>query len=195
MFSPAEKLEISTALKLSKPWDYESQTITVVKNKLRSYHLKAQKNKCCYCRMILNASNPFVVDREHILPKTYFPQFSYEVDNISVACKRCNMSIKKTKRDFIIWNHHTCLIGPLSINFKFIHPNIDKFSDYISVEVRQIDDSSFILYRIINSCEKSRYHYEYFDFESIMASGFNIVQGVFEDQSISDLIVEFQNLQ
>ena len=195
MFSIKERIAISNALKMRKPWDYKSKSIDSAKNKLRQHHLKKQKNKCCYCRMILNASNPFVVDREHVLPKTYFPQFSYEVDNISVACKRCNMSIKKTKRDFIIWEKHTCLIDSLAVGFKFIHPNIDNFSDYISVEIRQIDDSSCIIYTITNKCEKSKYHYDYFDLESIMISGFNVAQSALEDPTMSDLVEKFQNSQ
>ncbi|WP_416340201.1 HNH endonuclease [Pseudomonas sp. C11] len=68
-----------------------------LRDRIKEYHLQRQSNLCCYCRSNLHGGGLFTIDREHIVPKSYCKELTYTMTNLSVACKRCNMEIKKVK--------------------------------------------------------------------------------------------------
>lgn len=110
---------------------WSTDTTTLVRNEVRTVHLAVQGDRCCYCRVDLKGAHGLSVDPEHILPEHAFGQFNDKMLNISVACKRCNMTVKnkstKHIRSIAIaqqdpWSSHTYLI---------IHPNLDIFEEHI----------------------------------------------------------------
>lgn len=57
----------------------------------------AINGKCMYCEVEVSASTPY--DIEHIKPKSTFPQYKFDWNNLGYACPRCNREFKREKYD------------------------------------------------------------------------------------------------
>lgn len=125
-----EKKAIFDALKDIKPWSIDNNLIGNVKKKIREFHLNRMGHKCCYCRTPLKDRN-IETDREHIIPKSMEKKLSYNIFNLSVSCKRCNMTYKGDTEEHIVNKDN--LIRKLrdSTNYYIPHPNIDSYDDNI----------------------------------------------------------------
>lgn len=167
------------------PWDIEkinsSQEVkdhlTEVKKKILRFHLAAQKNQCCYCHDPLEGDYTFIVDREHILPKRKFRDYTYSIWNLSTACKRCNMSYKGESTDFVESLETITTDAQNNTRYKFVHPNFDCWNQHLfrfSVQI-STGNENLTLYRY--KTEKGKYTYDFFDFKSLEVSRFDEAQG------------------
>lgn len=183
-YTADEQSAIQFALGTEKPWKHDAvelahirDTLVSLKKKIREFHLQRQKSKCCYCRMNLHGGGDFIIDREHIVPKERYRDLTYVISNLSVACKRCNMQLKKGDISFLvddkdIINNHTS-----ADQYKFIHPNYEKYSDFIKKISYEIDDNSYVKYTKENH-PKASYTYDYFDLRALEIDTFDHGQGI-----------------
>lgn len=144
-----EKLAIQQALKTDKPWDVNNLNIKSIKEKIKKFHLELTGERCCYCGFSLRDRN-IEQDREHIIPKESKKELSFDLFNLSIACKRCNMTYKNTSIDHIvnIGDAVTSLKNPG--NYRIPHPNIDNYEEHIHrVYIDLGSDRNILFYKTI----------------------------------------------
>lgn len=193
--SENEKTAIEVALGQANAWDHDCAELSHVKadlvsakNKLVDHHLARHRGTCCYCRTVLAGTGPFQRDREHILPKGKFPELSYDPANLSVSCKRCNMEYKKEKTDFVL-NEATILLNYEDpTRYFFIHPNFDRYEDYIMRTMVQAGASYVVTYAFISQVAKAQFTFDFFNLGEIQKDNWDAAQGLAKVREITDSV-------
>lgn len=172
--SPEEQTAVSGALAKAKPWDEDNACVKGIKDKLKHLHLQRQGHTCCYCRNNLFGTGHFTIDREHILPKSIYKDFTFEVWNISIACKRCNMEVKGDKTEFFT--------GSLSdvqnpSFYAFVHPNFDVWENHLSRYAAQVDNRIVVHYSVKGESLKGSYTFKFFQLDRLEKNSLMVAQG------------------
>lgn len=195
VFTAAEHAAIAAALLTSKPWDWqpggaEGHALSSVKTKIRNLHMARHGNRCCYCRKNLHGGGHFIIDREHVLPKSRatFKLLAYEIWNLGIACKRCNMQYKKNKFDFLVDQADPKKFRS-GTNYRFIHPNYDLYKDHIRISMIQNDDFTIVKYTK-QGTEKGDYTYEYFNLKELEIGSCDLAQGAQQMDSLGQGALE-----
>lgn len=176
----AEKKSVEIALKERNPWNHKAfsnelrEAISEIKNKLKEYHLPRVKERCCYCRRQLNDAK-IEQDREHIIPKSRCKALTYNVFNISISCKRCNMDYKKESVEHIsdMSGIDEDYMNP--DRYLIPHPNIDKYTDHLSRKSFEEEDLIVCSYEIRS--DKGRFLYEFLRLDKLCVDEFDVAQG------------------
>lgn len=183
-FTADEKAAIETALNSTAPWDHEAQSckmvrdhLAAIKNKLRAFHMQRQDNDCAYCKVSLAGRAGVSIDREHILPKGKYTAYTYEAFNLSVACKRCNMDIKKERCDFLA-NASDGQHLQASENYLIVHPNFDDWYKHLCIESVRIGRVRIFKYLVNGKSTKAVYTYSYFKLQDLEEDTFDQAQGL-----------------
>lgn len=181
----------SIRLAISEGGDiWNSGHLTQLKRKIKNHYRDIQGEQCCYCRKNSNGEFNMVLDIEHILPKgrPEFKKFMFRIQNLSVACKRCNMSVKKDDISFTSDQADFSIEPFLSGNYKFIHPNVDAYFDHLSYDVTIRNDQTMIKYTAVNGSAKGEFTYDYFRLNELEIDSFSQAQGVQEMPEVSNSI-------
>jgi hypothetical protein len=157
-------------------WD--NKLLAGFKKKFKAHYRFVTKEQCCYCRKNTVGEFNMVLDIEHVLPKKKFPEFMFAETNLSVSCKRCNMLIKGDDTSFIVDEAVIRVKFEESVQYKFIHPNVDVYFDHISYLCRTVNDKKIIKYSIVDSSQKGSYTYEYFKLFDLEVDSINLAQGI-----------------
>lgn len=184
VFTASEEAAVKLALGTEKPWKHDAvelaqvkDTLIGLKKRIREFHLQRQNSKCCYCRMNLHGGGDFIIDREHVVPKEKFKDLTYVISNLSVACKRCNMQLKKGDISFLV-DHNTILHKHSAADqYLFIHPNYEKYSSFIKKLSYEVDDYTYVKYTKVDH-PKADYTYSYFDLRALEINNFDQGQGI-----------------
>jgi uncharacterized protein (TIGR02646 family) len=87
-----------------------------------------QNQKCCYCGLDLWETGRGEI--EHIAPKSSrqraYPEFTFEKQNLALACEYCNGSSKKGETDIVLRYSPTYS----NCEFKLVHPYFDNPNDH-----------------------------------------------------------------
>ena len=195
-----ESQAIEAALATDDPWGWKpggelEDAIKAVKNKVRDYHLERHGNTCCYCRTNLAGAGPFMMDREHVLPKgkDAWKRYSFAIWNLGVACKRCNMQFKRRGDDFVIDKADPCQLQE-SENYRFIHPNFDRWEDHLTRYSAQANAKIIVIYRQTNNSAKSEYASEFFALSQLEIDSFDTGQGADPQPDESELAQRVRDL-
>ena len=209
----AEKLQLEGLLHSNICWD--DPLLSLFKNKIKEEFLTEIK-QCCYCARSFHGEFKFVIDIEHILPKSLFRKQMLDVANLSIACKRCNMMIKKDRIDFLdgllsdvadffknnksendrenflkdlgdMIFKDSCLIFSKSEYYKFIHPNLDEYYSHLDIE--EIRKKGNIFKKYYPEDSKGLYTYEYFKLKELEQGDLNSFQGIEFQANNSSLIL------
>lgn len=190
-----------------------SNNLQTVKRKLKDYLLTIC-NCCCYCRRSFQGEFRMVIDIEHILPSSIFRELTFDLNNLSLCCKRCNMLIKKDNIDFVKGNlskitdylveqdnlfRYISLcekIGDIkkfyriiysSSNYKFIHPLLDDYSQHLDYLNIQINNNRFLMY--IPKSDKGNYTKDFFALSEFQTRDWNTIQSLSDPENISDFSI------
>jgi hypothetical protein len=197
VWSDDEEEAIRVALLHAEPWDHDASELRQVRTKLREikgrileFHLARQGHTCCYCRTNLNGGGYFLVDREHVLPKSKFKSLTYTISNLSVSCKRCNLQFKGNDLGFLrdslsVENNHDD-----SEQYLFAHPNFDNLDALIERVSVQISRKVAVAFRVSDH-PKAHFTYDYFDLRGLEVSSFDDVQG---GRKLDELELEISKL-
>ncbi len=192
VFTADEQAAIEAAFATDKPWDWKpggdvETYILSVKTKIRDLHLERHNNRCCYCRFPLHGGGHFIIDREHVLPKSVkaFRHLSFTVWNIGASCKRCNMQYKGADIDFVIDTGSADALQQSS-NYRLIHPNFDSFKDHISFRLEADDDMTLIKYTKRPGSDKAVYTYAYFGLRGREVGAADEAQGLDRPQEFGE---------
>ena len=187
---------IVKALKEESPWS--SSYVKDVKWKIKNSHLNKPFPKCCYCLRDFTGEFRFDIDIEHILPKSIYTCCIFDLENLSVACKRCNMKLKRNDVKFLKinlleqygkWKHRYFN----SKHYKFIHPNLDDVYEHMDFYNTRINDISFKKYIPKPNSSKGKYTYEYFELDKLESDSLTEIQGGFvtpKDTVLAQQIME-----
>lgn len=173
----AQQAAVKAALATAKPWEVDNPDIAAVKAQIRVFHLARQSDTCCYCKESLHGHSPFKIDREHVLPKAKYTAFTYEIWNLSVSCKRCNLELKREGDTFVV---NTTSSAPFqtSANYRIIHPNYDRWTKHLDRKMKQSNQAVMIKFRIKAGSAKGWYTYNFFRLNELEADTFDRGQGI-----------------
>lgn len=173
-YSEAELGAIAVAMASPRPWDCEEAE--AIKTRIKAFHLQFGEELCCYCYRDVHGEFSMVLDVEHILPKRHYKPLTFDIRNLSVACKRCNMKMKRDDLDFLrlpvdaadIWDGQ---------KYRLIHPNIDERNAHLERVVLQRNAKKFVKYVVIGDSEKGKFSYDYFRLKEFEVDSFDTAQG------------------
>lgn len=170
---------ITEALQKDDPWDHDgNQPLKAIKDRMLQYHLQRHGDTCCYCREPLHGRGPFTTDREHILPKGKYKSLTFDMSNLSVACKRCNMEYKKDRTDFVVDPDTIALAYTDSGRYLFVHPNFDNWSDHLRRLAAQVDNVEIIYFQIRAASPKGIYTSDFFKLDRYAVDSMDLAQGI-----------------
>lgn len=189
-------------------WKFDK--LDTIKSKIKS-HLHTKQTTCCYCYRSFKDEFNMVIDIEHILPSSIFRENTFDLKNLSLACKRCNMRIKKDRIDFLTGNLlkianyleskpnleryiNKCdrirkdiskfdQILYNSKNYLFIHPLLDTSTDHIRYFNLQIDSKSIVMY--VPKSHKGEFSINFFELHKFKTQELNIIQSLNDPDNIS----------
>lgn len=207
-FDKSDILDIDLAHTEINIW--YSERVKNVKRKIKDYLLTTCKH-CCYCLRPFIGEFRMVIDIEHILPSSIFRELTFDFNNLSLSCKRCNMRIKKDNIDFVDGNllkiteylkskeHLSRYINLCdrgininklkrviysSANYKFIHPSLDDYSQHLEYINIQINNKSLVIYNPKSS--KGIYTKDFFELNEFQVRDLNIIQFLPDPENLSD---------
>lgn len=162
--------------------DWGNPVLLPVRMKIRNHHRLIQRDKCCYCRKAFLQGHPLEVDVEHILPKAKYRGLAVSLVNLTVACKRCNMQVKKERNDFIVGSLEFSDEADISNNlrYKIIHPNLDAYSDHINAIFVDVDNIVLRRYMVVTGSSKGGATVEYFLLRDLEEDTLDEIQGLRE---------------
>ncbi|MNK02260.1 hypothetical protein D3C87_200800 [compost metagenome] len=163
--------------------NWSDKRLQPIKDKIKAY-LKDKDCSCCYCRRSFHGEFNYVIDIEHILPKSIFPIYEFYPKNLNIACKRCNMEIKKARIDFL--NNSKIELNDLHdpLNYKFPHPNFEIYEDHLKLISNINGNAKLTYYQINTSGSKGTFTKEYFKLEELEENSLNEAQGINDDVEI-----------
>ncbi|MGX5699542.1 HNH endonuclease [Acinetobacter kookii] len=152
-------------------WTDKVKELTSLRLNLRAHYLVEQKNRCCYCKMLKQEKHGSTWDVEHIVPKSPFPRFLFEQNNLSLCCKECN-DAKSDKSVFIDSNYDYKNYPLDNKKYSIIHPHLDKYSDHMIIRmspdgkimhIPQSDKGKVVFYH----CDLVRFTMQFFNVEDL----------------------------
>ncbi|RAS38027.1 HNH endonuclease [Paraburkholderia bryophila] len=168
--SIADRISEAAAAVSNDPAFWDAESFSELKRELKEY-LKIRNNQCCaYCRRIISGEHNMVIDIEHILEKDDFPRLTFNIGNLTASCRRCNF--KKNAMVDMVTTPNPEEAYQASYTYKFVHPNLDLYRDYIKLARVSINDGHFVKYlpipkKNIPSPEKAWFTYDAFDLREL----------------------------
>ncbi len=179
-----QELQLIQRLSVRGGWDVADAE--PLKKKIRDYFLAIGVVPCCYCGLTMSPWHRITIDTEHVLPKGRFPEFTFELKNLNISCRRCNMTIKGEKISFYLGT--TGETNPFrSELYSFLHPNFDVRSAHLRIVMMQIDGSLYLKYIVTPGSDKGAETYRFFRLEELEEDAFDRAQGETSAAEIEDL--------
>jgi len=176
------------------PWKDEGFSYL---KKILKVKLKAQTHppRCSYCRRYfgVDKKEDISIDIEHILPKEKYKEYSFFIKNLTLACKRCNMSIKGKRLDFLYLkrgdaNYNNSLDFELN-NYKFLHPNLENINAYIKYSNTEDDYGCVLFYQLTplaSSNPRAAFTYDFFRLNELQVNSRENYQNNDKNPEIQD---------
>lgn len=103
------------------------------KSEVKTYYYWGQECRCCYCSSEL-PKHGRSFDAEHILDKSTYRQFMFDLNNFGVACPVCNTH--KSKKNVLTSGENAGLAAlPIQPDeYLIVHPHLDEWSHYLMVD-------------------------------------------------------------
>lgn len=156
---------------------WNNDKVAEIKVKIKKHYRDLHEiEACCYCRRDFRDEFNMVIDIEHVLPKSKYQEFMFELGNLNISCKRCNMLIKKERHDFVV-DHATIRANyQVSAQYRFIHPNLDVYLD--NLNHLNITMNNCKLVKFTPKSAKGKYTFDYFHLDKIEVNNFSSAQGI-----------------
>lgn len=148
-------------------WNSDCAEIKRIRRRLRDYLLQLSDFQCCYCRQRKLERHGMTWDIEHVAPKSLYPQFLFNLKNLAILCKECN--IAKGDKDTLLGGGKA--YPNSGVGFSIIHPHYDDYDAHI--EIARIGSQT--TYRVKNGhkgkntyimCNLVRFDYAYAEWDS-----------------------------
>lgn len=182
-FDATDQADINTAIAAGGRIWY-NPCLDRLKRKIKDYYTNNDTSQCCYCARLFTGEFNMVIDIEHVLPQDVFPTERFTVSNLNIACKRCNMEIKKADTSFIAsipamgFNYYQ------SQHYQIVHPNIDTYTTHIILKTIRRGDLIYIKY-VLKDQNKAKFTYDYFKLKDLEVDTINKAQGAKSIKSLN----------
>ena len=185
IFDATDLASIQLATNAAGEINWTAPSIEGLKTHLKT-HLRAVTNElCAYCQRSFHGEFPMLIDIEHVLPKGNFPTLTFEPQNLSVACKRCNLFAKGRKWNF--FNGRTITDALLhweeGSNYQIIHPNLDVAEDHLTLFLVQRGKARLLFYVKQPDSAKGAFTFDFFQLERLKISAIDAAQGIVVNES------------
>jgi hypothetical protein len=155
---------------------WENDKIKALKDKIKAHYRGETGGHCCYCLASFRGGFKYDIDIEHVLPKSKFIDFIFEIFNLNISCKRCNMKIKQERIDFLV-NAPTVHLNAMdSAEYLFIHPNFDNYYEHLDhfVVIKNAEE----LVKFVPKKPKGAFTYDFFRLAEMEVDSINRAQGI-----------------
>lgn len=157
-----------------KIWEHNDLKKTRADIKRHILNGRENGKRCAYCLKSFNNEHNMSIDVEHILPKSKYPKYTFTLKNLAVACKRCNLQIKRDDTSFLTRSFNPR--KPFKSKFyKLTHPIIDKKN---KLQLREIIFQNIHIVKYTYDSEKAKYTYDYFKLENVEIEQLDHAQGI-----------------
>lgn len=178
---------------------WSDKSLCDLKRKIKNHLRQNQQECCCYCSRNIDDEFNMVLDIEHIIPKSKIKSEMFEMMNLAVSCKRCNMRIKGEDVSFIEGNFEDFKAAEnyyQTDHYKFIHPNIDNWDENLVYIVAQVNKRKIVYYQVVPGSAKGEFTKKYFELDKIQANTFDEAQEATGRKEPSDpkIAEQFSNL-
>ncbi|HCR3030363.1 TPA: HNH endonuclease, partial [Escherichia coli] len=158
---------------------WNDSSLTDLKRKIKDYLRQKQVECCCYCSRNIDDEFNMVLDIEHIIPKSKIVTEMFEMENLAVSCKRCNMRIKGEDVSFINGDFENFKQSGnyyQSQSYKFLHPNLDSWDDHLIYNVDQRNRRKIVYYHVVGNSVKGAFTKKYFELDKVQVNTFDEAQ-------------------
>ncbi|MED3126822.1 retron system putative HNH endonuclease [Bacillus tropicus] len=102
-------------------WKIQTKEMKSLKYRIKDWLTAKQNDRCAYCSSRLNVGGRAEI--EHIAPKgeLLYPKFTFNENNLILACQHCNSSTKKGAKDPIV----KYSVYYKRCKFSIVHPYFD----------------------------------------------------------------------
>lgn len=152
------------------PW--ACKKFSQLKDELKKDLMREFGSKCAFCQRSLSEDEKIVIDIEHILPKQKYINYTFDIRNLVLSCRRCNTGAQKGNRtDFIVnliqgVNYNESVDFSVA-NYLFFHPRFENTYNYYKLISIQIGQDVFRRYKIINNHSKLKYTFKFFNLKKL----------------------------
>lgn len=111
---------------------WSAENLKHVRSTLRKNLLADQRNRCAYCRRLIQADlGKHEVD--HIAPCSTYPEFTYTRINLVATCKRCNWHKREHDTLSKLSGNRRTLYTTSESTWNWLHPYIHHYDDHIKI--------------------------------------------------------------
>lgn len=173
---------------------WNDETLAGIKQRIKAHYRLEDGGHCCYCRRRFQGEFKMDIDIEHVLPKSKFVDFIFQLFNLNISCKRCNMWIKKERTDFLLDAATIAQNCQQSDQYQLIHPNFDKYFEHMDHDVLIRNEVEMV--KFTPKKPKGTYTYDFFKLNELEVDTLNKAQGIKDanpEQVLPGLPEDLQN--
>ena len=100
----------------------------------------------------------------------------FELFNLNISCKRCNMRIKKERTDFVADMATIAVNARQAGQYLMVHPNLDSYYANMDYLVTIRNEKKMVKY--LYKTPKGVFTYNFFELEKIEIDTLNSAQGI-----------------
>jgi hypothetical protein len=174
-FTPDELVLIE---RLCAGGGWDDDEAAEIRGKIRSFLFRNSPVFCCYCGDSMFGWHKMAIDTEHILPKAKasYKRYSFELKNLNLSCKRCNMGIKRSDDSFYSGGD---VEDPFkSEYYSIVHPNLDQMEEHLELLKVQRNRKFLVRYTVVNGSTKGATTRRYFRLEDLEIDLISRAQGL-----------------
>lgn len=186
VFDANDQADIDTAIGAGGRIWY-NDCLDRLKRKIKDNFTNSNTSQCCYCARLFSGEFNMVIDIEHVLPQDVFPTERFTISNLNVACKRCNMEIKKADTSFIASIPAMGINYYQSQHYQIVHPNLDNYTTHIVLKTVRSGNWIYIKY-VLKDENKAKFTYDYFKLNDLEVDTINQAQGTKNKKSLTTSI-------
>lgn len=105
-----------------------SVLVAAFREEVKDYYYTAQRRRCCYCSFELQ-DHKLTYDAEHILDKSEYPEYMFELGNIAAVCKHCNIS--KSNQSISASKTRFAELSGDAVDYTIVHPHLDEWNRHL----------------------------------------------------------------
>lgn len=124
VYTEPERTLIDAHIAASAGWDNPS--LNPLRARIKQFYLVGQAYRCCYCRRENVVLHGRAWDIEHVISRSAHAAFTFEPENLAVACIDCNLA--KLNADVLV---RPCTEFPrTSAAYTIVHPHFDDWDEH-----------------------------------------------------------------
>ena len=131
VLSEEESASIRVVMSAGGAAAWEDKNLEVLRRRLKKARVAEQNRHCCFCRQTIPTDHGLSWTLDHVLPRSLYPQFCYELENLAACCHDCNG--RKGSHDTLARGERRppVRLPKRSRAYTIVHPRFDRWEDHI----------------------------------------------------------------